>query len=148
MKTTYCIAQLNLGYLKFSRSSKQMCSYLKNLETVMEFALNDPGFIWIHEKDTTEIVHKFFGKNAAANLSTWISVDHLQKFMLSKSHLQVMGRREEWFVPQKEETFVMWHVPEGNKSTFDEAYERLKFFRINGQSEYAFNDLFSYPKAP
>ena len=55
MKTTYCIAQLNLGYLKFSRSSKQMCSYLKNLEKVMEFVLNDPGFIWIHEKDTTEI---------------------------------------------------------------------------------------------
>ena len=45
MKTTYCIAQLNLGYLKFSRSSKKMCSYVKNLEKVMEFALNDPGFI-------------------------------------------------------------------------------------------------------
>jgi hypothetical protein len=98
----------------------------------MEFALNDPGFKWIHEKDTTKIVHKFVRKNAAANLSTWISVDHLQKFMLSKSHFQVMGRREEWFVPQKEETFVMWHVPEGVKPTFDEAYERLKFFRING----------------
>jgi len=114
----------------------------------MEFALNDPGFIWIHEKDTTEIVYKFFGKNAAANLSTWISVDHLQKFMMSKLHLQAMGKREEWFVSQKEETFVMWYVPEGHRPTFYEAKERLEFFRINGQTEYAFNDLFSYSKAP
>jgi hypothetical protein len=42
----------------------------------------------------------------------------------------------------------MWYVPEGHKPTFYEAKERLEFFRINGQTEYAFNDLFSYSKAP
>ena len=148
IKTKFCIAQLNLGYLKYGRFSKRMSSYLENLEKVIQMALNDPGFIWIHQDDTIETVNKLWGRNAAANLSTWIDVEYLRKFMFTKLHLQAMGRREDWFVPQKKETFVLWYVPEGNKPTFYEAHERLEFFRMNGQTEYAFNDLFSYPKAP
>ena len=148
MTTEFCIAQLNLGYLKYDRFAKEMHSYQNQLEIVMELALNDPGLLWIHEDHTIEKVEKIWGKKAAANLSTWINVEHLRSFMFTKLHMQVMERSDDWFIPQKEETFVMWYSPIGSKPSLEEAYDRLEYFRFNGQSEYAFNDLFNYPKSP
>ena len=65
----------------------------------MKIALTNPGLIWVHDDNTVDEVYRVFGSkdNPAANLSTWISVDSLRRFMISEMHSEVMNRRDEWF---------------------------------------------------
>ena len=144
------VAQFNLAYLKYARDAPEMHSYLEQLDKVMKIALTNPGLIWVHDDNTVDEVYRVFGSkdNPAANLSTWISVDSLRRFMISEMHSEVMTRRDEWFKNCSDETFVMWYIPKGYKPTMTEAFARLKYLKIHGQSEFAFNDLIRYPKEP
>ncbi len=142
------LAQLNIGRLRYPRNAPQMRDYRKALGPVGQVALNWPGFIWIHDdEETIGIAADLFGAGIAANLSVWRDTESLRGFMECPQHAAVMQRRNDWFVPTAEATFVLWWVLAGHIPDFAEGRERLLAFRRNGPGPAGFdlNTVFPPP---
>ena len=136
----YQLAQLNVARLRYPRDAPQMRGYREALGPLSQVADSWPGFIWMHDDEATiGIACDLFGADIAANLSVWRDVESLRGFMECPQHAAVMKRRNEWFVPMTEATFVMWWVPARHIPEFAEARERLITFRRDGPSAAAFD---------
>ena len=134
------LAQLNFGRLRYPRAAPQMRGYCEALGPVGQVALNWPGFVWIHDtEETIGIAAGLFGAGMAANLSVWRDVECLRGFMECPQHAAVMKRRDEWFVPMAEATFVLWWVPAGHIPDFVEGRERLLALRRDGPGPAGFD---------
>ncbi|MCZ6618927.1 MAG: DUF3291 domain-containing protein [Gammaproteobacteria bacterium] len=141
------LAQLNIAKMKFSLEDPRVADFVNALDRVNASAEASTGFVWrlqTEEGDVTAVqIHD--GDLLLVNMSVWESIDHLKAFVSSREHLEIMGRRGEWFDPADLPYLVLWWIPAGQIPTVDEAQGKLDRLREHGPSEHAFNFSAPYP---
>ena len=134
------LAQLNIGTTKYLMDAPEMADFANNLDRINGIAEKTDGFVWRLQDDSGNAtgIHVFDDPHQLVNLSVWSSIDALKQFMFQTQHKDFMARRNEWFQPLKEHTYVLWWVEEGHIPSIDEALQKLDWLRKHGESVEAF----------
>ena len=114
------LAQFNIGKMRHPGSAAEMAGYDEALTRVLPVAVAWPGFVWIMDDDIIAMIEGRFSQGFAANLSVWSDIESLQGFMDCPPHAAAMGRRNEWFAPVAEATFMLWWIAAGRHPDFAE----------------------------
>ena len=142
------LAQLNIGKVRFNLESPQMAGFVDNLEPINAIAESSPGFVWRLKDDSGDATNIEVENNPdiIVNMSVWESVEALKQFMFKTHHIDFLKRKKEWFVPIKEDSYVLWWVPEGHTPTVQEAMDKLEYLRQHGETPEAFSFKSSFAK--
>jgi hypothetical protein len=151
--SAYELAQLNIGIFKGPIDSPVMAEFVANLDRINALAERTPGFVWrlqTEEGNATAIRPYPEDENMAVNMSVWTDVDALRRFVFQSAHIEIMRRRNEWFVKMDKAFLVLWWVPKGHIPTVEEAKAKLELLRRNGPSAeaFTFRQAFPPPDAP
>lgn len=140
MRNKYHLAQLNIAKMIAPISSPIMADFVANLDRINHIAEKHEGFIWRLTGDSNNAVaiRVFEDDSMIVNMSVWTSLDSLFKFTYASEHVEIFKRKKEWFSKMTEMHMVFWYVPDGHMPTANEAKERLKFLKTNGETPYAF----------
>lgn len=142
----YHIAQLNIAKLLAPIDSPRLSDFVNNLERINALADDSPGFVWrlqTEEGNATDI--DYFGSDKIMNLSVWDSVEALHNFVYRTAHVEIMGRKKEWFETMGEAHMVLWWVPAGHIPSIREAAHKLNVLQTHGPSSVAFTFKKSFP---
>jgi hypothetical protein len=142
----YELAQLNIGILKGPLDSPLLADFVAALERINAVAEAAPGFVWrlqTSEGDATSL--RPLGDDTLVNMSVWKDVASLRNYVYRSAHVEVMGRRKEWFEHMREAFVVLWWVPKGHQPTIQEAIAKLELLRSRGPTEDAFTFRQAYP---
>jgi len=142
------LAQLNIAKMNFPIEDPRFADFTNALDPVNASSEASPGFVWrLQTDDGNATAIEIYGDSQfLINMSVWASIDHLKAFVSSKSHLDIMRRRREWFLVSDLPYLVLWWIPAGHEPTIEEAQGKLDYLREHGPSERAFN--FSNPFPP
>ena len=146
--SAYELAQLNIGIFKGPIDSQVMADFVANLDRINALAERTPGFVWrlqTEEGNATAIRPYPEDENMAVNMSVWTDVDALRRFVFQSAHIEIMRRRNEWFVKMDKAFLVLWWVPKGHKPSVEEAKAKLELLRRNGPSADAFTFRQAFP---
>jgi hypothetical protein len=151
--SAYELAQLNIGIIKGPIDGPVMADFVANLDRINALAESTPGFVWrlqTEEGNATAIRPYPEDENMAVNMSVWKDVDALRRFVFQSAHVEIMRRRNEWFVKMDKAFLVLWWVPKGHKPTIEEAKAKLELLRRNGPgaAAFTFRQAFPPPDAP
>lgn len=150
------LAQVNIAHLIEPLDSAQLADFVAALDEVNAEADAADGFLWRLQGESgnaTDVeAFQWDVGNAAGvivNMSTWRSLEALQKYMYDGSHVAALRRRREWFHRPVAPTTALWWVPSGHRPTTAEAEERLRHLREYGPTAYAFTlrNAFAEPDA-
>jgi hypothetical protein len=79
-------------------------------------------------------------------MSVWESLEALRAFVYSsRTHLDVLRRRRDWFERLAEAYLVLWWMPAGRIPTIADAEERLELLQANGPTPEAFTFRAHFP---
>ncbi len=114
--------------------------FADGLEPTNALAEASPGFVWRLQTDDGDAtaLRPHPDPNVIVNLTVWDSPENLRAFVYRSAHNEFVRRREDWFEGMNQPQSVAWWVPEGHQPTVEEAFGRLQFLIVNGQSPYAF----------
>ncbi|WP_425669578.1 DUF3291 domain-containing protein [Vibrio owensii] len=134
------LAQLNIALSKYPLDAPEIRDFVDNLDLVNGIAEQSEGFVWRLKDESGDAtsIKLFDDPNIIVNMSVWDNVDALKNFMLRTHHRDFMRRKGEWFHRLAEDTYVLWWVDDNHQPTPEEALERLKYLRENGDTPYAF----------
>ncbi|WP_172379524.1 DUF3291 domain-containing protein [Vibrio sp. Vb339] len=134
------LAQLNIALAKYPLDAPEIKEFVDNLELVNGIAESSEGFVWRLKDESGDAtnIQAFDDPNMIVNMSVWDSVDSLKNFMFRTHHRDFMRRKGDWFHRLPEDTYVLWWIEEDHIPTLEEAIERLKHLRENGDSPHAF----------
>lgn len=141
------LAELNIGRLVAPTDHPRVKAFMDALDLVNVLGKRMPGFVWMMEgsgepgpKGPRGNTDNHIGDDPqfVANLTVWINVESLERFVWGTVHKQFYERRGEWFEALGEMHFVMWRVAPGHRPTLDEGLERLALRKARGDSEEAF----------
>lgn len=120
------------------------------LDDVNELADKSPGFVWRQEFDYREGKRPtVFGRDDYLfTLSIWSDVESLHRFTYSGHHMEMLGQRSKWFLPDSRPTTVLWWIPEGTLPTVSEAEEKFALIRALGPTAQAFSFGHRFPPPP
>lgn len=143
------LAQLNVAKPRYPLDSHAMSEFMQNLDPVNALAEASNGFIW-RLKDEGGNATDIRPDNAVdllVNMSVWTDAQALKDFMLSSQHLGFMKRKNEWFFPSNQPSYVLWWVADGHQPSLDEAMTRLTLLQQQGDSvdAFSFKRLFDAP---
>ena len=144
--STYQLAQLNIARLVAPIDSPQLADFVANLERINALAEASPGFVWrlqTEEGDATAI--RDFGDDIIVNMSVWENVDSLRKYVYETAHVEILRRRQEWFEKMRDNSVVLWWVPEGHQPSLTEAEARLEQLKASGPGPEAFTFRQPFP---
>lgn len=143
------IAQLNIGKVRFDLESPQMSGFVDNLEPINAIAESSPGFVWRLKDESGDATNIEIENNPdiIVNMSVWENIEALKNFMFKTHHIDFLKRKKEWFVSIKEESYVLWWIPEGHIPSIQEAMEKLGHLRQYGESPEAFSFKGNYVKS-
>lgn len=135
------IAQLNIAKAKYELDSPQLKDFIDNLEPINQIAESSDGFIWRLKDDSGNAVsiQAFDDPRVIVNMSVWTSIDALKSFMFKTHHVDFLKRKQEWFERLEQANHVLWWISKEHRPTLQEAQERLRYLRDNGESPYAFS---------
>jgi hypothetical protein len=134
------IAQMNWGRLKFSLEDKRMLEFADSLNEVYSLAENHSGFIWRIPDDQSELQLSDLGfdKFISSTVSVWRDLNSLKDYTYDSLHGVYLKRSSEWFEKIEGPQLVIWNVENNNQPTFRESFDRLKYLKDNGSSDYAY----------
>ncbi|WP_061008014.1 DUF3291 domain-containing protein [Vibrio sp. CUB2] len=134
------LAQLNIALSKYPLDAPEIKDFVDNLDLVNGIAEQSEGFVWRLKDESGDAtsIKLFDDPNMIVNMSVWDNVDALKNFMFRTHHRDFMRRKGEWFHRLAEDTYVLWWVEDNHQPTLEEALERLKHLRENGDTPYAF----------
>ncbi|EEZ86278.1 hypothetical protein VME_39090 [Vibrio harveyi 1DA3] len=134
------LAQLNIALSKYPLDAPEIKDFVDNLDLVNCIAEQSEGFVWRLKDESGDAtnIKLFDDPNMIINMSVWDNVDALKNFMFRTNHRNFMRRKGEWFHRLTEDTYVLWWVEDNHQPTPEEALERLKYLRENGDTPYAF----------
>jgi hypothetical protein len=135
------LAQANAAVILTSYEDPQMADFVAQLDEVNATADTAPGFVWrfIEEDDDTVEIARLFGiDNLLFNMSVWDSIDTLEAWVYSGTHLDVVRKRAKWFEKPARSPLVLWWVEDGHVPTIEEAKQRFDAIWENGPSPEAF----------
>lgn len=127
--------------MKYAPDDPAFADFVNALDPVNATAEESPGFVWrmISTEANSESLQSFEASGWLVNMSVWLSLEDLKKFVSSTLHRSIMRRRVEWFDEIDEAYLCLWWVARGHRPDFNEAMERLDYLRAHGPSEKAFN---------
>jgi len=136
------LAQLNIGRIRYEIDDPRMKGFVDNLAFVNDLAERSPGFVWRYQDDSGNATNTrpYDGDpRMAVNMSVWLDVESLERFVWQTVHKRFYGQRHDWFETLGERYMVMWWVPVGHLPSVQEAVERLEHLKVQGPSEHAFS---------
>ncbi|WP_434527514.1 DUF3291 domain-containing protein [Vibrio sp. K4] len=134
------LAQLNIALSKYPLDAPELRDFVDNLDLVNGIAEQSEGFVWRLKDESGDAtnIKLFDDPNMIVNMSVWDNVDALKNFMFRTHDRDFMRRKGEWFHRLAEDTYALWWVQDNHQPTPEEALERLKYLRENGDTPYAF----------
>ena len=131
---------MNWGRLKFSLEDKRMLEFADSLNEVYSLAENHSGFIWRIPDDQSELQLSDLGfdKFISSTVSVWRDLNSLKDYTYDSLHGVYLKRSSEWFEKIEGPQLVIWNVENNNQPTFRESFDRLKYLKDNGSSDYAY----------
>jgi len=134
------VAQLNVGRFRHPADDPRMLAFMNNLDRVNALAERSEGFVWRlkDESNNATAIRPASDPTMGVNLTVWVSVEALERFVWATVHKQFYNRKAEWFEKHGKPHFVMWTIPAGHIPDLGEAMGRLEHLRANGDSDYAF----------
>ncbi len=141
------LAQLNIAKARFPLDAPEIKDFVDNLDKVNAIAESSDGFVWRlkDEAGNATNIKVFDDPDLLVNMSVWTSPQALKDFMFKTQHRDFMRRKNEWFYPPQNNTYVLWWVDNGHIPTADEAIERLTLLREKGESPEAFSFKSNFP---
>jgi heme-degrading monooxygenase HmoA len=149
MSGGYHLAQVNIAIPKEPPGGPLLAEFMAALDSVNAVADASPGFVWrLQDEDGNATAIRAFDDDTMVNMSVWESLEALRAFVYSsRTHLDVMRRRREWFEDHVEAFQALWWIPAGHIPTVAEAEERLLLLRASGPSPEAFTFRRHFPPA-
>ena len=145
--TTYQLAQVNLGRIRYPVDDPRMHGFMSRLDEINAVAEASDGFVWrlVGEGNDATSIRPFPDDMLIINMSVWDSAETLHTYTYKSAHAALFKDRKLWFESMREAYMVMWWIPAGNTPTVVEAAERLAHLREHGATPYAFTfrDRFS-----
>jgi heme-degrading monooxygenase HmoA len=134
------LAHFNVALGKTTVEAPEMAEFMANLDRINALADGAPGFVWrLQDVDgNATSIRPYDDERMIITLSVWESIEALWSFVYQGGHLEVMGRRREWFVRLPTAYVVLWWVPEGRIPTVEEAMARLEHLEAHGPTAEAF----------
>jgi hypothetical protein len=135
------LAQLNIAKAKYPLDAPEFKDFVDNLDPVNAQAEASAGFVWRLKDDSGNAtgIGVEQAPDLLINMSVWADVQSLKDVMFRTHHLPMMKRKQEWFYPSTEATYVLWWVPDGHIPSLHEAFERLALLRAQGETAQAFS---------
>ena len=139
--------QLNIAKARYSLDAPEISDFVDNLDNVNAIAESCDGFVWRlkDEAGNATNIKVFDDPDLLINMSVWTSPQALKDFMFKTLHRDFMRRKNEWFYPPEQNTYVLWWIEDGHIPTIEEAIERLTLLREQGESPAAFSFKSSFP---
>jgi hypothetical protein len=134
------IAQLNIGRFRYATDDPRMAGFMMNLDRINALAERHAGFVWRLKdgSNNATAIRPASDATMAVNLSVWVSVEALERFVWATVHKQFYNRKGQWFEKLGSPHFVMWPIPAGHIPDLEEAMERLDHLTRKGDSDFAF----------
>lgn len=141
------VAHLNTARARAPFDDAAMAGFVERIAHVNSTADTAPGFVWRLDGDHDDggVPEVLLGDALLlVNISVWTDLRSLGAWVYGDAaHLDVMRRREEWFVPTGASgpgavSTVCWWVPEGHRPTIAEAEQMLVRLRVHGPSDAVF----------
>ena len=131
---------MNWGRLKFSLEDKRMKEFAESLNEVYGLAENHPGFIWriSNDQSKSQLSDLGFDKLISTTVSVWKDITSLKDYTYNSLHGFYLKRSSEWFKKIEGPQLVIWRVENNDQPTFKESFDRLKYLKDNGSSDYAY----------
>src|SRR5690349_22670235 len=128
------VAQVNIGRPVAPLTGPELAGFMAQLEPVNALADAAPGFVWRLQSDEGDAtsIPVLGDSSLIINLTVWESLESLTGFVFRSSHVEVMRRRRQWFVPMQDAFAAFWWVPAGHLPTVAEAEARLLTLRTEG----------------
>ena len=134
------IAQMNWGRMKHAPDHPNLSEFTEALADVYALAEMHPGFVWRIPDDAAAEGLKLLGydNRVSATVSVWQNIESLRDYTFNSLHGEFLDRKAEWFEQVTGPQLVIWNVEHGEHPGFAEAFERLDYLRIHGDSDHAF----------
>jgi hypothetical protein len=134
----YHLAQLNIAQARVPLHAPEMVGFTDGIGPMNALADASAGFVWRLQDSDAATEQRLFGENMLVTMSVWADVAALHHFVYKSAHVGFVRQRQDWFVPLREASVVLWWLPAGTWPSLEEARARLDLLRANGPSPQAF----------
>lgn len=146
--SNYHLAQINIARMLAPIDDQIMAEFVVQLAPVNALADSSPGFIWRLQSENGDAtsIQVYDDDLIIVNLTVWESVEVLKEFVFKGAHHGVLRDRKRWFEKFDGPYTVLWWVPAGHLPSPEEGKERLDYFRVHGETDFAFSFRNVFPK--
>ena len=139
--TTYQVAQVNIGRIKFPLDDPGMAGFLNRLDEINALAEKTPGFVWRLQtgEGNATYFRPYADDRILMNMSVWETIEALRDYVYHTTHAQWLRQRTEWFEKFSGSYSALWWVPAGHIPSIDEARKRIAHLDVQGPTQFAFN---------
>ncbi len=141
------LAQVNIARALSPLDDPLLADFMAQLDAINALADASPGFVYRLQADECDAtsLRAYDDERIIFNLSVWISLEALTRFVYASAHRPVMQRRRQWFEKFEGAFMALWWVPSGYIPTVEDAKERLDYLRAHGPTSYAFTFAHAFP---
>ena len=138
--TLFHLAEFNVAKAMTPIDSPAMAEFVAQIAEVNAAAEAAPGFVWRLKSDA-DVVYPESLSDATllVNMSVWVSVEDLYRYIYSGRHLEVFRDRSKWFGERQAPGLAAWWIPAGHIPNLEEAQARLEHLRKYGPTAAAFS---------
>lgn len=142
------IAQINIARMLAPIDDPLMQDFVAQLAPINALADGTPGFVWRLQSDSGDAtsIKVYDDEFIIINLTVWVDVDALRKYVYKSDHSKVMRERKRWFEKFAGPYYALWWIPAGHIPSTGEGKERLGYLREHGDTAYAFSFKKTFPE--
>lgn len=142
------IAQMNIATALYDLDDPRMHGFMSRLDEINALAEQSPGFIWRLKGESGNATDLDTGLSPSTivNMSVWKTVEDLHRYVYKSVHLEVLGKKREWFQKLTQAHQVLWWIEAGHEPTLSEGLHRLEQLRKEGPTSEAFTFTSSFAK--
>ncbi|WP_276374168.1 DUF3291 domain-containing protein [Chryseolinea sp. H1M3-3] len=143
------LAQINIAkMIGDTITDPVMEKFVAQLEEVNSLAEASPGFVWRlkDEGNNATNFNPYHDNRIIVNMSVWVSLDHLIKFVYHGRHAEVLRSRRDWFINFGKPFTALWYIPAGKIPSIEDAVERLQSLQDNGPTPFSFDFKTRFPE--
>jgi hypothetical protein len=136
----YQIAQVNIGRIRAELNDPVMAGFVNRLDEINALADASPGFVWRLQTNEGNATYfrPFEDERTLLNMSVWIDIDSLRRYVYHTAHRELLRQRHAWFEKFAGAYSALWWVPIGHVPGIDEAKRRVAYLDAHGPTEFAF----------